>query len=191
MSIQFCNQCGHEVVHRIPEGDDKPRAICTQCFHIQYENPKIVNACIIEHQGKILLGKRTIQPRAGFWNVPAGFMENGEATRSGAIREVKEELLADLKNVTLFGVYNIIQRNQVHVYFRGELAHDHFGPGAETSDVRLFTPADIPWDELAFPVGITALQRYVKEMKTGDFSIKEEDIIIDYDLLKQINQDMQ
>jgi ADP-ribose pyrophosphatase YjhB (NUDIX family) len=185
MNIKFCNQCGHEVKYQIPKGDDKPRAICQKCFTIQYENPKVVNACIIEHEGKILLGKRTIEPRKGYWNVPAGFMENGESTRSGAIREVKEELLADLKNITLFGVYNIIQRNQVHVYFRAELAHDNYGPGAETSDVQLFAPEDIPWDKIAFPVGITALKRYLKEMPSGDFTIKEEDIIIDYEMLKQ------
>ncbi len=185
MGIRFCNQCGEPVKYQIPRGDDKPRAVCQSCHFIHYENPKIVNACIVEHEGKILLGKRTIEPRKGFWNVPAGFMENGEATRSGAIREVKEEVLADLKNVTLFGVYNIIQRNQVHVYFRGELAHEHFGAGAETSDAKLFAPEHIPWSKLAFPVGITALKRYIKEMKTGDFSIKEEDIIIDYELLKQ------
>lgn len=185
MSIKFCNQCGHQVKYQIPEGDDKPRAICQSCYTIHYENPKIVNACIVEHEGKILLGKRTIEPRSGFWNVPAGFMENGEATRSGAIREVKEEVLADLKNVTLFGVYNIIQRNQVHIYFRGELVHDHFAAGAETSEAKLFAPEDIPWDHMAFPVGITALKRYIKEMPSGEFSTKEEDIIIDYDLLKQ------
>ena len=187
MPIKFCNQCGHEVKYQIPDGDDKPRAICQSCYTVQYENPKIVNACIVEHEGKILLGKRTIEPRKGYWNVPAGFMENGEATRSGAIREVKEEVLAELKNVTLFGVYNIIQRNQVHVYFRGELTHNHFGAGAETSEAKLFAPEDIPWDHLAFPVGITALKRYIKEMASEDFSIKEEDIIIDYDLLKQFD----
>ncbi|WP_154223181.1 NUDIX hydrolase [Marinicella rhabdoformis] len=187
MEINFCNLCGATSEQSIPEGDDKPRAVCTQCGHIQYQNPKIVNACIIEHDGKILLGKRTIAPRIGCWNVPAGFMENGEATRTGAIREVKEEVLADLKNVTLFGVYNIVQRNQVHVYFRGELAHPHFGAGAETSDAQLFAPEDIPWDELAFPVGITALKRYIKEMESGDFSIQEQDIVIDYEMLKKFD----
>jgi len=185
--IKFCNQCGHEIQYGIPEGDDKPRAVCQHCQYIQYENPKIVNACIIEHKGQILLGKRTIEPRKGFWNVPAGFMENGESTRSGAIREVREEVMAQLKNVTLFGVYNIIQRNQVHVYFRAELDGDQFAAGAETSEAKLFAPEDIPWDHMAFPVGITALKRYVKEMDSGQFSIKEEDIIIDYELLKQFN----
>ncbi len=185
MPIKYCNQCGHQVKYEVPDGDDKPRAVCQSCATIQYENPLVVNACIVEYEGKILLGKRTIEPRSGYWNIPAGFMENGEATRSGAIREVKEEVLADLKNVTLFGVYNIIQRNQVHVYFRGELVHGKYGAGAETSAAKLFAPDDIPWDQIAFPVGITALRRYVKEMTTGDFSIKEEDIIIDYEQLKQ------
>ncbi len=185
MNIKFCNQCGHQVKYVIPPGDDKVRAVCQNCQNIQYENPKIVNACIIEHDGKILLGKRTIEPRAGYWNVPAGFMENGEATRTGAIREVKEEVMADVKGINLFGVYNIVQRNQVHIYFRAELAHEHFAAGAETSAAELFAPEDIPWDQLAFPVGITALKRYIKEMKTGDFTIKEEDIIIDYKLLNQ------
>lgn len=185
MKIKFCNQCGEKVKYQVPDGDDKPRAMCQVCDLIQYENPKIVNACIIEHEGKILLGKRTIEPRAGYWNVPAGFMENGEATSAGAIREVREEVLAEVNDVTLFGVYNIIQRNQVHVYFRGTLAGTRFGAGAETSEAKLFLPEDLPWDKMAFPVGITALKRYVKEMPNDEFSIKEEDIIIDYDLLKQ------
>ncbi len=186
MQIKFCNLCATETIKKVPKGDDKMRDVCKKCGHIQYQNPKVVNACIIEHKGLILLGKRTIEPRKGCWNVPAGFMENGEATRSGAIREVKEEVLAELKNVTLFGVYNIIQRNQVHVYFRGELASPHFGPGAETSDAKLFAPEDIPWEQLAFPVGITALKRYIKEMTSRQFTIKEEDIVIDYNMLKKI-----
>ncbi len=185
MNIKFCNQCGHQVKYEIPPGDDKVRAVCQSCQYIQYENPKIVNACIIEHKDKILLGKRTIEPRAGYWNVPAGFMENGEATRSGAVREVKEEVLADVKNISLFGVYNIVQRNQVHIYFRAELTGEYFAAGAETSAAELFAPEDIPWDQLAFPVGITALKRYIQERKTGNFTIKEEDIIIDYKLLNQ------
>ncbi|MCF6300717.1 MAG: NUDIX hydrolase [Proteobacteria bacterium] len=183
--IKYCNQCGEPVAYLIPAGDDKPRACCHACNYIQYENPKIVNACIIESDGKILLGKRTIEPRSGFWNVPAGFMENQESTRQGAIREVTEEVCAQLKNVHLFGVYNIIQRNQVHIYFRAELDGDDYTAGAETSEAKLFSPNEIPWDQIAFPVGITALKRYIKEMKTDKFSIKEEDIVIDYEMLKQ------
>ncbi|KAA3649032.1 MAG: NUDIX hydrolase [Proteobacteria bacterium] len=188
MSIQFCNQCGHSVQYQKPEGDDFLRAVCQKCFYVHYENPLIVNACIIEHQGRILLGKRTIEPRKNCWNVPAGFMENGESTRSGAIREVKEEVLADVKNITLFGVYNVIQRSQVHIYFRAELDSPDFGAGAETSEARFFLPEDIPWDNMAFPVSITALKRYIKEMKSGDFSIKEEDILIDYEMLRQFDR---
>jgi len=188
MSIKFCNQCGRQVKYQKPEGDEELRAVCQSCFHIQYENPLIVNACIIEHEGRILLGKRTIEPRKNCWNVPAGFMENGESTRLGAIREVKEEVLATVKNLELFGVYNIVQRSQVHIYFRAQLDSPHFAAGAETSDAQLFLPEDIPWDTLAFPVSITALKRYIEEMKTGNFSIKEEDILIDYEMLRQFDR---
>ena len=186
--IQFCNMCGSAVNYQQPPGDNVDRAVCTNCGHIHYENPKIVNACILEHEGKILLGKRTIPPREGFWNVPAGFMENGESTRSGAIREIREEVCAEIVDIQLFGVYNIIQRNQVHVYFRGHIKDGKFAAGAETSEAKLFAPDEIPWDRIAFPVGITALKRYVSEMKTGVFSIIEDDIIIDYEMLKQYNK---
>lgn len=178
--IKFCCLCGAETINKKPDGDDKIRAVCSKCQHVHYQNPKVVNACIIEHQGKILLGKRTIEPRKGCWNVPAGFMENGESTRCGAIREVREEVCAELESVTLFGVYNIINRNQVHIYFRAKLKGTQFAAGAETSQAALFAPEQIPWNNLAFPVSITALERYIKEMPSQDFSIKEEDILLDY-----------
>lgn len=188
MSIKYCNQCGHSVKYEKPEGDDQLRAVCQNCFYIQYENPLIVTGCIIEHEGRILLGKRTIEPRKNCWNIPAGFLENGESTQDGAIREVKEEVLTEVKNIQLFGVYSIIQRSQVHIYYRAELDSSDFGAGAETSEARFFKPEDIPWDNLAFPVNITALKRYVKEMKSGDFTIQEDDILIDYDMLRQFDR---
>lgn len=179
-TINFCCVCGAETVMKIPQGDDKMRAVCNKCGHIHYQNPKIVNACIIEHQGKILLGKRTIEPRKGYWNVPAGFMENGESTSGGAIREVREEVCAELEDVALFGVYNIIHQNQVHIYFRAKLKGSKFAAGVETSEVALFTPEQIPWNNLAFSVSVAALNRYFKEMPSGKFSIKEEDILFNH-----------
>ncbi len=187
MSIKYCNQCGHQVKYQIPQEDNALRAVCQNCAFIQYENPKVVNACIIEHEGKILLGKRTIEPRSGFWNLPAGFMENGESTRAGAIREVREELLAEVENITLFGVFNVIQSHQVHVYFRAGLVNGEFAAGAETSEAQLFAPDEIPWDQIAFPVGVAALKRYLEEKSNGEFLIKEEDVIVDHTLLKQFD----
>jgi ADP-ribose pyrophosphatase len=184
MAIKFCNQCGHKVQYQTPEDDNKTRAVCQNCFYVQYENPLIVTGCIIEHQGRIVLGKRTIEPRKNCWNVPAGFLEIGESSLDGAIREVKEEVLADVKNIKLFGVYNIIQRSQIHIYYRAQLDSPNYGAGAETSETQLFLPEDIPWDNLAFPVNITALERYVKEMKSGEFTIQEDDILIDYETLR-------
>ncbi len=181
--INYCHRCGGRMEQRTPPGDNAPRAVCTQCGHIHYLNPKIVNACIIEHRGQILLGRRSIAPREHCWNVPAGFMENGESTHEGARREVREELCAEVKNIELFGVYNILTRDQVHVYFRAELDGESFAAGAETSEVKLFKPDELPWDEMAFPVGIQALERYCRERLDRRFSVLEQDIHIDYTLI--------
>ncbi len=178
--IKYCAQCGHTTAYVIPQDDDKLRAVCSCCGSIHYENPKIINACILEHDGRILLGKRAITPRAGYWGIPAGFMEMGESCREGALRECKEELCAKAHDLALFGIYNVLPRNQVHVIYRGELTDGIFQAGHETSDARLFQEKEIPWNKLAFPVVTQALKRYFSERADGKFSVQEENILEDF-----------
>src|SRR5690554_4866205 len=89
-AMKFCSTCGHSVVTKIFEGDHLPRFVCEACGAIHYQNPRIIAGCIPEWQGKILLCRRAIEPRRGFWTVPAGFMENGEAVQDAAAREAQE-----------------------------------------------------------------------------------------------------
>ena len=89
--MKFCSECGAPVELRIPEGDTLPRFVCSACRTIHYQNPRMVVGCIVEWDGKILLCRRAIEPRYGLWTVPAGFMENGETTYQGALRETLEE----------------------------------------------------------------------------------------------------
>ena len=180
LPIKFCTQCGHATEYTVPDGDDKLRAVCPACGFIHYENPKIVNACIVECNGRILLGKRAIAPRRGYWGIPAGFMELGETCREGALRECKEELCANVGKVELFGVYNVVPKDQVHVIFRGELLGEKFGACHETLEARLFRENEIPWDKLAFPVVVHALKRYFQERAFGQFSVREENVLEDF-----------
>jgi len=180
MIINFCDQCGAPVEHKIPNNDDHVRAICTKCHAIHYQNPKIITGVIVEHGGKILLAKRAIQPRYGTWTIPAGFMELGETTQAGAIRECYEETEAKIRNCELFGVYNIIANSQVYTIFRAQLEGSHFKHTDESLAVQLFNPKDIPWNELAFPCVTHALKRYTQEMST-QFSIQLEDIHDDFE----------
>jgi len=157
---RFCHQCGSGVTQQIPEGDNRSRSVCISCEFIHYENPKNVVGCLLEWQGKVLLCKRAIEPRYGYWTLPAGFMENQETTLEGAAREVREEACAECDNLRLFAVYNLPRISQVYLMFFGRLRDGIASAGEETLDVKLYSQNEIPWDELAFPVVTETLTRY-------------------------------
>lgn len=138
-------------VRRVPEGEDRERLTCAECGFIAYENPKIVTGSVVEHDGRILLCRRAIEPRRGFWTIPAGYMELGETVEEAARREAMEEATADIAIDGVLALYSIARIGQVQVLFRARLATPRFAPGPESLDVRLFAWEEIPWDELAFP----------------------------------------
>lgn len=159
--MKFCSQCGHAVHSTVPEGDNRPRFVCASCSTVHYENPKLVVGCVPEYEGRILLCRRAIPPRYGFWTVPAGFMEIGETLAEAAIRETREEALARVELGELFALVDVLQAAQVHAFFRACLPEPEFGAGAETLECQLVTPAEIPWDDLAFPSIRIALETWL------------------------------
>ena len=167
--MNFCNDCGARVEHRIPPGDSLPRYVCARCGTIHYENPKMVVGCIPEWENKVLLCRRAIEPRIGFWTVPAGFMENGETTADGAARETLEEANARVEVLGLYALYNIPHINQVYMLFRARLLDADFSAGAETLETKLFDEADIPWEEIAFITVRRTLRHYFDDRRTGAF----------------------
>jgi len=153
--MKFCSECGHAVALAIPEGDNRPRHVCSQCGTIHYQNPKNVIGTIPvwEHEGQlqILLCRRAIEPRYGYWTLPAGFMENGETTGEAAARETEEEAGANIELGPLFALLNVAHVHQVHMFYLARLVDLDFHPGEESLEVQLFTESEIPWDDLAFP----------------------------------------
>lgn len=145
----------------IPLGDDKPRSVCQRCDFIDYQNPKIVAGSVVLKDGKILLCKRAIEPRKGYWTLPAGFMELGESVEEAAQREAQEEALADIEIDRLLAVYSVPRIGQVQVMFRAHLEGD-YGVGPESEEVKLVDWKDIPWSELAFPTVVWALTHYAE-----------------------------
>src|ERR1700744_3327902 len=143
-TLNFCSNCGSPVESKIPAGDHLPRFVCTSCNTVHYKNPLLVLGCVPEWQGKILLFRRAIEPRLGFWTVPAGFMENGETMQQAAARECQEEALAVVEVGSLLAVVNVTRANQVHVMFRAKLSKPEFAPGIESLEVGLYAEADIP-----------------------------------------------
>lgn len=161
--MNFCSNCGHTPLeYKQLEGDHKQRYICGNCRTVHYQNPKIICGCLVFYEGKVLLGKRGIEPRKGKWNLLAGFMENNETLKEGAAREVWEEAKARVKINRLHSIYNIMHVNQVYFLFLAELTEPIFAASDETSDVRLFALDEIPWDDLAFYSNVFALKKYLE-----------------------------
>ena len=153
----------------IPTGDDKERRVCQRCEFIDYQNPKIVAGSVVLQDNKILLCKRAIEPRKGFWTLPAGFMELGESVEEAAQREAQEEALANIEIDRLLAVYSVPRIGQVQVMFRATLIGD-YGVGPESEAVQLVEWKDIPWSELAFPTVVWALTHYAETRHLETFA---------------------
>jgi ADP-ribose pyrophosphatase YjhB (NUDIX family) len=165
--ISNCSSCGSNVDVKIPDGDNKLRYVCTKCGAVLYENPKLVVGCVTEYEGKILLCKRAIEPRLGYWTVPAGFMELGETLAQAAARETLEEACATVTLGSLLAIVDVIEAGQVHVFFRGTLDDGVYATGDESLDARLYAPDEIPWDEIAFASGRIALKQFLSQRESG------------------------
>jgi len=166
--MKYCSTCGAVVERRIPSGDQLPRFVCIACETVHYQNPKLVVGCVPEDDtGRILLCRRAIEPRHGFWTVPAGFMENGETLQQAAARESMEEALADVEIGSLLSVVHVLHADQVHVFFRARLRAPSFGAGAESLEVKLVAEHEIPWDEIAFTSTTYTLERFLEDRATG------------------------
>ena len=161
---------------RIPPGDNLPRAVCSACGSIHYENPRIVVGCVPEWQGRILLCQRAIAPRRGYWTTPAGFMENGETLQGAAARESLEEAEARVEIGSLLAITHVLHASQVHVSFRARLLEGKFGVGAESLQVGLYDEAAIPWEQIAFPSIEFALRCYFEDRRAAQELLHFSDI---------------
>ncbi|MBD5772590.1 NUDIX hydrolase [Marinomonas colpomeniae] len=176
--MRYCPQCGHAVNMTIPNGDNRLRAVCPSCEHIDYDNPRVITGTIPLYKGKILLCRRNIEPRFGFWTLPAGFMENQETTSEGALRETLEESGSVAKCMQLFSMISIPHINQVHLFYLAELERDDFHATEESSEVALFDLDEIPWNELAFSSVSKTLKFFIEDKKYGTYNFHEETITL-------------
>ena len=175
--MKFCSHCGAEVSFIIPTGDNLKRHVCNSCDTIHYQNPRIIAGYIPYYEDKVLLCKRAIEPRHGFWTLPAGFLENHETVSAGAARESLEEANASIKSGELFATFSLPHISQVYIFYRGELKDLNYSAGEESLEVELFKEGEIPWDELAFPSITKALKYYFADRAKGEFTVHDEDLI--------------
>jgi ADP-ribose pyrophosphatase YjhB (NUDIX family) len=182
--MKFCSECAHPVELMVPAGDNRPRYVCVLCETIHYQNPKMVIGSIPvwERDGElqVLLCKRAIEPRYGYWTLPAGFMENNETTADAARRETEEEAGANIELGALFALLNVAHVHQVHMFYLATLRDLDFAPGEESLDVRMFRESEIPWDDRAFPTNRTTLEYFFADRARmrdgGGYAFHTQDI---------------
>jgi len=174
--MKFCSSCGSGITLRIPEGDNRERHVCDECGAIHYQNPKVVTGCLPVYEDRVLLCRRAIAPRSGLWTLPAGFLENGETSSQGAVRETLEEACAKVAVEGLYTLFNLPHISQIYMFYRATLLDLDFRPGVESTDVRLFHEHEVPWQELAFPVVTQTLERYFADRASGLFPVHVGDI---------------
>ena len=159
--MPYCMECGSVLMEKVPPGDDRMRLVCVSCGHIAYINPKVVVGALPVVDGKVLLLRRGIEPRLGAWTYPGGFLEMGETAEEGACREAREELGVEIGGLRLLGLYSRPHAGVVVAVYLADLAGGEPRPGAEALETGFFAPADIPWEELAFPTTVSALKDWV------------------------------
>ena len=174
--MNFCSHCGARLEWRIPEGDQHFRHVCPACGTIHYQNPKLVVGCIPEWEDQILLCRRAIEPRSGYWTLPAGFMENGETSAEGALRETWEEAGARVAIGPLYNLFNLPHINQVYLIYRAQLLDLEHSPGIESLETRLYRESEIPWEQLAFSTVRLTLELYFRDRAQGCFGFHQTDI---------------
>jgi len=174
--MKYCANCGAALARRVPPGDSLPRDVCEACGTVHYQNPKLVVGTVPEWEGRVLLCRRAIEPRYGYWTLPAGFMENDETTGDAALRETLEEAGARVALEPPFSMISVPRVNQVHVFFRARLLDLDFRPGVESLEVALFEEAAVPWEQIAFrTVGLT-LRRWFADRGRGEYGFHAEDL---------------
>jgi ADP-ribose pyrophosphatase YjhB (NUDIX family) len=174
--MKFCPDCGSPTEPRIPEGDSRLRAVCSVCSSVHYVNPKMVLGTIPIWQDRVLLCRRAIEPRLGLWTLPAGFMEVGESTADGAMRETMEEAGARVQLGPLFSLLDIPHVDQVHLFYLAQLTDLDFAAGPESLEVRLFTEAEIPWNAIAFRTITATLKFFFHDRRLGSMGLHTGDI---------------
>ena len=163
-------------MYRVPADDNRERAVCSVCGEIHYENPLNVVGTVPVWGDQVLLCRRAIEPRHGLWTLPAGFMELGESTADGALRETVEEAGAKVEMQALFSVISVVRVGQVHLFYRARMLDPSLDPGPESLEARLFREDEVPWDELAFRTVRQTLEWFFEDRRLGSFSVHTGDI---------------
>lgn len=182
--MNYCSHCGAPVSLKIPAGDSLPRHVCDQCGTIHYQNPKVVVGALVQWEESILMCRRAIEPRYGYWTLPAGFMENNETCGDAALRETLEEAGARIALGPMFSFVDLPHISQIHIIYRATLLDLDFKAGEESLEVALMAEDDIPWSDIAFRSIDYTLKRFFEDRRRGTYNLHTTSLVIPTPLIK-------
>ena len=174
--MKFCSNCASPVSQSVPPGDNRPRYCCDECDTIHYQNPNMVLGTVPVFEDRILLCRRAIEPRHGYWTLPAGFMEHHETVAEGAARETREEAGIEFELGDVFSILSVPHVGQVHLFYLADMTSPVIDPGPETLEAALFDEKDIPWDEIAFQTVERTLRWYLEDRRSQQWILHSGDI---------------
>jgi ADP-ribose pyrophosphatase YjhB (NUDIX family) len=166
IEFQYCPVCGGRLNSKNLKSEEPDRLVCTKCDFVFYLDPKVVACSIVEMDGRIVLLKRDIDPQKGKWVLPGGYVDRGEEVKAAALREAEEECGLKIRARELLGVYSYPGKLSVVVVYVAEPLGGKLIVGDETSEVGLYAPERIPWEELAFQSTVDALKDYLKKRES-------------------------
>jgi ADP-ribose pyrophosphatase YjhB (NUDIX family) len=181
--MKYCPNCASVLTIKIPADDSRERHVCETCNSVHYQNPRNVVGSIPVYGEQVLLCRRAIEPRHGYWTLPAGFLELGESTSHGAARETLEEAGAHVEIGPLFSLLNVPHAEQVHLFYLASMSSPAFFAGEESLEVALFHEHEIPWADLAFPTVKQTLEWFFADRAAGrleagkEFHVRSRDIL--------------
>ncbi len=164
---RFCPKCGGAFENRRLKEFEPERLVCSQCEFVFYLNPKVAAGAVVEYKGGVVLLRREIDPRAGFWVHPGGFVDRGETLEAAATRETREEIGMDVEITRLLGAYSFEDSEVVVVTYAARTISGVPAVGDESLEVATFAPHEIPWDDLAFPSTRLALKEFLRIKDEG------------------------
>lgn len=158
---RFCPRCGHPLDSRVLKPGEPSRLVCRACAFVFFLDPKVAAGVVFTYDGGILLVQRAIDPSWAKWVFPGGYVDRGETVESAALREVQEESGLVVRLTRLLGVYSFPDNPVIVVAYAGEVTGGALKIDDESLAVRSFRPAEIPWDQLAFPSTVQVLKDYL------------------------------
>tara|TARA_R110002096_G_scaffold155437_7_gene319859 strand:- start:1801 stop:2364 length:564 start_codon:yes stop_codon:yes gene_type:complete len=175
IELNYCSRCGAKIDEKLRQNDDVISGICSSCDAVYYDNPKIIVLSLIDYQGKVLLCKRGIKPRLGYWCLPGGYMEKNETIEGAAIRETKEETGVEVKKLHLYTLVNCPRINQVYFVFRGSVDTPETAIGNESLDVQFYAECDIPWESLSYKIMNQVIDWFYEDKSNGKYQFRSHD----------------